>query len=135
MKLALDTSTLNTSLALFGPQNQLIDKTEHFEEKYQQSKILFGLLDQLLKRNHVSPASVSSLAIGIGPGSYTGLRVGLAFAKTWVFAQHVELRSFRSTTVHDESKLARVENLKWSETDLVSDANQLSPIYENDHFA
>jgi tRNA threonylcarbamoyl adenosine modification protein YeaZ len=48
-------------------------------------------LDALLRRGGVRDSQVEGLVVGIGPGSFTGLRMGLITARTLAFAWGVEL--------------------------------------------
>lgn len=50
------------------------------------ARTLAPALDALLKRLGWPPASLSAIAVAIGPGSFTGLRVGVATAKTLAYA-------------------------------------------------
>ncbi|MBQ2024574.1 MAG: tRNA (adenosine(37)-N6)-threonylcarbamoyltransferase complex dimerization subunit type 1 TsaB [Alistipes sp.] len=38
-------------------------------------------VDELLKENNIQPEELDAVAVGEGPGSYTGLRIGVSFAK------------------------------------------------------
>lgn len=49
-------------------------------------KLLIPALDKLLKRAHWRKDQIGLVAVDVGPGSYTGLRVGLAIAKTIAYA-------------------------------------------------
>ena len=38
-------------------------------------------VDELLRENELDPSNIDAVAVGEGPGSYTGLRIGVSFAK------------------------------------------------------
>ncbi len=43
-------------------------------------------VDELLKENNIAPEDLDAIAVGKGPGSYTGLRIGVSFAKGLSYA-------------------------------------------------
>lgn len=53
---------------------------------FQNSKTLLPAIAALLKKHSLSPSDLKFIGIGAGPGSYTGLRVGVAAAKGLAFA-------------------------------------------------
>lgn len=77
--LAYDTSSDVLSIAYFDGKK----KTAEFESQSfaRHSSVLAPSLERLLKDNHVSLRDIEVLAVGLGPGSFTGLRVGIATAK------------------------------------------------------
>ncbi len=86
MLIALDTSTLTLSLALVGPGPVLLAEATHPPPK-KQSEMLPGALTELLSQSGGSLSDVTAYAVGLGPGSFTGLRIGLATVKALAYAQ------------------------------------------------
>ncbi|CAM3464911.1 tRNA (adenosine(37)-N6)-threonylcarbamoyltransferase complex dimerization subunit type 1 TsaB [Corallococcus soli] len=86
--LALDTSTLTLSLALVERQGDALRTVEHVvvlpPEK--QSEALPGVVGELLTRHGLKLTDLEGLAVGLGPGSFTGLRIGLATVKSLAYA-------------------------------------------------
>ncbi|MFA9198125.1 MAG: tRNA (adenosine(37)-N6)-threonylcarbamoyltransferase complex dimerization subunit type 1 TsaB, partial [Aquirufa sp.] len=77
--LSLDTSTQNCSVALHE-NGQLITQ-ELVDEEGSHSKSLTLLIEKVMKTAGRALAELSAVAVSNGPGSYTGLRIGLATAK------------------------------------------------------
>lgn len=85
---ALETSTLTASVAL------LIDGQLVFEKESgvnSHSDILLSLVDEALTAGSLGLEELSTIAIGAGPGSFTGLRIGMATAKGLCFGAGVSL--------------------------------------------
>ena len=74
--LSVDTSTPRLSVALWEKGNVLA-LSERIPEKRHAEAILPDM-DKLLKALNLSPKDLGGLAVGLGPGSLTGLRVGIA---------------------------------------------------------
>jgi len=81
--LAVDTSTLHAGACLWRDGRVLAERrrlvTTH-------SEALLAMIDELFVEASVAPADVDAIACGAGPGSFTGLRIGLATAKGLCFA-------------------------------------------------
>jgi tRNA threonylcarbamoyladenosine biosynthesis protein TsaB len=86
MLIALDTSTLTLSLALVGPGPTLLAEVAH-PPPQKQSDMLPGALTDVLRQQGLSLSDVTGYAVGLGPGSFTGLRIGLATVKALAYAQ------------------------------------------------
>src|SRR5687768_871692 len=60
------------------------------------SEMLPAVIEELLRTQGVALASLESIAVGLGPGSFTGLRIGLATAKGLAYAAQVPLTGISS---------------------------------------
>jgi len=89
LTLAIDTATRRTGIAL---ATEAAVVAEYYEEgATAHGEALSRLASKLLEG--VDRASISSVAVGIGPGPFTGLRVGISFAQSFAFALGVPLTS------------------------------------------
>ncbi len=64
------------------------------EEKYIHSEYLFPLMDQCFEEAGISSSQVDLVAVGSGPGSYTGLRIGTSAAKGIAYALDIPMVAF-----------------------------------------
>lgn len=78
--LGIDTATPHLSVALWSPDEGV---TAHFVDKVDRdhARQLIGVLDTLLRDNELAPSAILGIGVGTGPGSYTGVRVGIATAQ------------------------------------------------------
>ena len=79
--LAMDTSGAFCVLALAEDDGSL-RAVSLFESKRTLSVRLLGEVDGLLTRNGLTLGDMTAFAVGLGPGSFTGVRVGVTTAKT-----------------------------------------------------
>lgn len=77
--LAFDTSGPVGSVALRRDGRLLGERTLDTQQHH--SSLLLPTTDELLRANKLAPRDVELWAVGLGPGSYTGIRVGIAAAK------------------------------------------------------
>lgn len=80
--LLMDTSGTYCVLALADDADGTVLAASVFEGRRTLSRRLMGEIDGLLTRNNLTLADLSGLAVGLGPGSFTGVRVGVTTAKT-----------------------------------------------------
>jgi tRNA threonylcarbamoyladenosine biosynthesis protein TsaB len=82
--LHIETANEYCSLAL-SRDNQLIGIRET-NEKNAHSRVITVFISELLNDNNCKPSEIDAVAVSMGPGSYTGLRIGLSVAKGLCFA-------------------------------------------------
>ena len=87
--LSIETATPVSSVALH--RNGTILADSHLFIIQTASSKLAVMIDEILNRCEVQPKELSAIAVSAGPGSYTGLRIGVASAKGLCFALEVPL--------------------------------------------
>lgn len=85
--LAIDTATLVSSVALATVDNVLAEIT--LQTKKTHSELLMPHIAKLLDMAQVAKSDLKGVAVSIGPGSFTGLRIGLSTAKTLAYALQI----------------------------------------------
>lgn len=83
--LALDTSTKGCSAALFDGQDCLVHR-QVIEDGFVHAEQLHLIVASLFEEVPYSLQDIDAVAVGAGPGSYTGLRIGVSAAKGFAFA-------------------------------------------------
>ncbi|RMF46170.1 MAG: tRNA (adenosine(37)-N6)-threonylcarbamoyltransferase complex dimerization subunit type 1 TsaB [Anaerolineae bacterium] len=89
MLLALDTSTRYSGIALYEEGRVLLEYTwqsAHFHTRH-----LAPAVERAFAVTDTTPADLEGIAVATGPGSFTGLRIGLAFAKGLALTRHVPI--------------------------------------------
>lgn len=82
--LSMDTSTSSMTVALMEGQRQLGELNSRAERNH--SIYLLPMVKELLASNGLKPAQLGGIAVGLGPGSYTGVRIAVTAAKTMAWA-------------------------------------------------
>ena len=79
--LAIDTASRWTALALYDADRDEILAEKGWTATQRQTVELAPSLEQMLADRALSAADLTALVVAIGPGSYTGLRIGLSLAR------------------------------------------------------
>lgn len=79
--LVLDTATSSVVVAAGTPGGELIGSAS-FPAEHRHGERLLAAVDQLARAEGLRRADLAGVIVGTGPGAFTGLRVGLATAKT-----------------------------------------------------
>ena len=87
--LAIDTSTSDSGVALYDG-SRVLGECAWFSGRRHAEQVL-PLIDLLLRNIDALPADLTAVAVAIGPGSWSGLRVGMSLAKSLVIARDMPL--------------------------------------------
>ena len=96
--LHIETATKNCSVAL-SHSGKLLALKENYSENYSHSEQLHWLIQKVLKKADMHASFIDAVAVSKGPGSYTGLRIGVAAAKGICFALDLPLIGINSLEV------------------------------------
>lgn len=89
MLLAIDTSTRQMGLALYDGAQVLGESLWH--SRHYHTVELAPAVADLLTRSGLKMDAIRALGVALGPGSFTSLRVGLAFVKGLALARHLPI--------------------------------------------
>jgi tRNA threonylcarbamoyladenosine biosynthesis protein TsaB len=90
MILCIETSTRNCSVAVCC-EHQLLAQRSMYAEHYVHAEFLHQLIQDALKEACVEMEAIKAIGVSKGPGSYTGLRIGVAAAKGLAYALEIPL--------------------------------------------
>ena len=128
--LNIETSTTNCSVAL-SKNGTVVGLKEDNSLEYSHAERLHVYIDEVLKIAKVSKDQLEAIAISKGPGSYTGLRIGVSAAKGLCYALSLPLISVPTL----EALAHQVENPKGTIVAML-DARRMevySAIYDADY--
>ena len=92
MRLYID--TLDRDLLVIGLEDRIFKK----KASYDKSQKLISFIDELLKKEGKKVGDISEIEVNLGPGSFTGLRVGVAVAQAFSYALGVPLNGKKLNT-------------------------------------
>ena len=115
ISLAIDTATTRTTVAIIDGEKVL------FEEFHEGATDHGRALSELVAKALKSAPLPQQVVVGMGPGPFTGLRVGIAFAQTFALARQIPVLGVCSLDAiaidHDEYTVAidaRRKEIYWA---------------------
>ncbi|MCF8379800.1 MAG: tRNA (adenosine(37)-N6)-threonylcarbamoyltransferase complex dimerization subunit type 1 TsaB [Bacteroidales bacterium] len=111
--LNLETSTQVCSVCL-SRGSEIIAWKEDFEGK-NHAKLLTIFIEEVLKESGIKAEELDAIAVSKGPGSYTGLRIGVSTAKGLAFALSIPLISVNTLKMLAAGYLLEYETLREKE--------------------
>lgn len=85
--LAMDTSSKNASVAILEDQDILIELNNDDEKTHSQK--LMPMIDEAFDKTNLSLDNIDLISCCLGPGSFTGVRIGIATAKAFSDSQNI----------------------------------------------
>lgn len=96
--LNIETSTKNCSVSI-AADGKVLSLKEINNGNYSHAEMLHPLILDSLKEVNIDFSIIDAVAVGKGPGSYTGLRIGVSAAKGLCFANNLPLLSINSLEI------------------------------------
>ena len=96
--LALEFSSALRSVAVvnFAPDGRMLARSEVADASPGNTMKPFELIEQALRETGLEREAIGCIAVGLGPGSYTGIRAAIALAQGWQLARGVKLLGISS---------------------------------------
>ena len=115
MILFIDTHDELITIALKNKENLFI-KTQ--ESEYSHSIYTMPMIESIFKENNLEIKDLEKIIVINGPGSFTGIRIGLSIAKTLAYALNIKINTISSLTAYlvsnntNDNKKAVIEDNK-----------------------
>ena len=106
--LCIDTTSEFCSISLF--ENKILIENRNSKIERSHSKLIIKLIDDILTNNKLKAKELDAFSISKGPGSYTGLRIGLSSIKGFCYALDKPLIALNTLKVLAESALEYIED-------------------------
>jgi len=96
--LCIDTSTTNCSVALVKGETLVVLK-EDYNTQYSHAERLHVYIGEVLQTAGITFQELAAIAVSMGPGSYTGLRIGVSAVKGLCYALEIPMIALPTLTV------------------------------------
>lgn len=96
MILVLDTATRTPVVAVAAADGTVMAE-RHWQSRHRHGEELLGRIEEALAEIGAGRRDLTGVVVGTGPGSFTGLRIGLATAKTIAYALAIRIVGVSST--------------------------------------
>ncbi|QKX05173.1 tRNA (adenosine(37)-N6)-threonylcarbamoyltransferase complex dimerization subunit type 1 TsaB [Aquimarina sp. TRL1] len=95
--LCIETSTTNCSVAI-AKDHQIVAVKEDYSNQYSHAERLHLFIEDVIATASISINALDAIAVSKGPGSYTGLRIGVSAAKGLAYALNIPMISIPTLT-------------------------------------
>lgn len=83
--LNIETATTNCSVSL-SKEGEILALKEDYNSNYSHAESLHLFIDEVFNKVNLKPEDIDAIAVSKGPGSFTGLRIGVSAAKGLCFS-------------------------------------------------
>ena len=108
--LNIETSSKNCSVCL-SSNGKLLTSFDLEDESFRHSELLTSSIQNILNENNLDVNGLSAVSIGIGPGSFTGLRIGFSVAKGICYPHNIDLIGISSLKIIANSVITENKNI------------------------
>jgi len=108
--LNIETSSKNCSVCL-SSKGKLIQSFDSEDDTFRHSELLTSCIQDILSENNIDVKDLSVISIGIGPGSFTGLRIGFSVAKGLCYPHNINLVGISSLKIIANSVIKENKNI------------------------
>lgn len=109
MILNIETSTSVCSVTLSHDSKIISEKISY--ETNSHSRLLARFIDEIFIENNINPKELNAIAVSKGPGSYTGLRIGVSTAKGLAYSLEKPLIAVDTLQIMAENIISENKNL------------------------
>lgn len=102
--LHIETSTKNCSVA-FSKDGKLLSLCEEYDDQYGHSEKLHQFVNWALEGAEIEWKEVDGICVSKGPGSFTGLRIGVSAAKGFCFGLNIPLLALNSLEILTQTQI------------------------------
>ena len=95
--LAFDTSTEKFSISILKNNKVILNLSKILNKTY--SKFLIPILEKSLKKSKLNVKEINHILISLGPGSFTGVRIGIAAAKGLAIPYKIKISGFNNMDI------------------------------------
>src|SRR5690554_4236272 len=102
--LHIETSTKNCSVA-FSRNGEILCLCEEYDEQYGHSEKLHQFINWALEGAEIELKDLDGVCVSKGPGSFTGLRIGVSAAKGFCYGLEIPLLSLNSLEILAQTQI------------------------------
>lgn len=102
LRLYIETATTNCSVCI-ADEKEIVYFKEENDKNYSHSEKLHVFIKEACEAAKIKPNDLTAIVVGKGPGSYTGLRIGVSTAKGLCFASELPLIAIETLAILAQS--------------------------------